>query len=223
MSTGIRAQEEAKYKEECKDKILGILLTKGKATFKELHEALGISKPALTKYIKELEKEGKIEWYRNPEDRRSGFYIPGPNFKSSDSYRQRVVALYLFLPIYKFSKEGSQLIQKYVKEQKLTEEEARRIFIAEFDRLVGQAFLHILLQNLESPKPILTQTFIDLLLYHSEKMGWKLEKYSKLIGEITKEKFGSTKADLEKVLENFEEKDREKIKKVLFLGKHQSA
>jgi DNA-binding MarR family transcriptional regulator len=49
-------------------------------TFKQLKEKLQVSDPTLTEYVKELEKEGWIEHFEKPEDRRNRWYrIPIKN------------------------------------------------------------------------------------------------------------------------------------------------
>jgi len=49
-------------------------LSEGKKTFKELGETTELSPPALTAHIQELEKEGRISYDVDPEDRRKRIY-----------------------------------------------------------------------------------------------------------------------------------------------------
>ena len=113
MSKGIRREKEGEVKQEYKNKILNLIESRGRATFKELLDALGISKPALSKYLKELEQEGLIAWQRNLEDRRSGFYITTEKFRKSDYYAQKLLALVHFYHTVSYvlsdSKDTSQL------------------------------------------------------------------------------------------------------------------
>ncbi len=56
------------------NKLLKILQEHKELNFKQLKEGLGVSDPTLTEYIKDLERQNKIEHFDKPEDRRSQWY-----------------------------------------------------------------------------------------------------------------------------------------------------
>ena len=56
------------------NKLLSLLKEHGELQYSDLKEKLGVSDPTLTNYIKELEKQGKIEAFFKPEDRRQRWY-----------------------------------------------------------------------------------------------------------------------------------------------------
>jgi len=62
------------------DKLLGLLL-KEEQTYKQLKEKLQVSDPTLSKYLKGLEKEGKIEFFQKPDSRRNKWYRIKPENK----------------------------------------------------------------------------------------------------------------------------------------------
>lgn len=61
-------------KEDNLNKLLTILKDLKEAKFRTLKEQLGVSEPTLTDYIKELEKQQKIEHFEKSEDRRKTWY-----------------------------------------------------------------------------------------------------------------------------------------------------
>ena len=58
------------------------LLVKEKLTYKQIKEKMQVSDPTLSDYLKGLEREGKIEHFENPKDRRSKWYHVLPNCKA---------------------------------------------------------------------------------------------------------------------------------------------
>jgi DNA-binding MarR family transcriptional regulator len=55
------------------NKLLGLLIDK-ELTYKQLKEQMQVSDPTLTKYLKDLEAQGKIEYYQKADDRRVKVY-----------------------------------------------------------------------------------------------------------------------------------------------------
>lgn len=104
MSRGIRRLGEEDKKEEIKKKIQNSLYLKGEAGFGELKEEIGISRPALAKYIKELEAEKRITWRKDPADRRRGIYKVTKEYKESDYYRGKYLATIAFVKTVKETK-----------------------------------------------------------------------------------------------------------------------
>ena len=204
MSKGIRAKNEFMKKEEYKNKILSFLLQNGKATFKQLLENLKISKPTLSKYLLELEREKKIKWIRDLQDRRSGFYVLNDTEESS-FFQQKALALYWFL-----------LFRKNLDPQKYDRLED---FMKDFQEEVGSTILAtFFFQDITGSD--LTQALIDyikliripykLIGPEEAKQKWR-ETYSKYFGQF------KSARDLKKLLDELpENEETREIKKVLF-------
>ncbi len=212
MSKGIRREKEGEVKQEYKNKILNLIESRGRATFKELLDALGISKPALSKYLKELEQEGLITWQRNLEDRRSGFYITTEKFKKSEYYREKVMALTLFAPV-------ATLLNPVSKCKECDEFSLEKIIFH-----MGLGFFRLAMAQHSTGKPLgiafftywyLVAHAIRALAEIDPKIGEELKKSSR----ESYEKLSASEEDIDRLLEKIypgDEKLQRLTKEVIF-------
>jgi|Deesub1362A_J573_1020465.scaffolds.fasta_scaffold01370_4 DNA-binding MarR family transcriptional regulator len=211
MSKGIRADLEKKLREETKRKIKNFLELKGRATFSELFQELGISKPTLTKCIKELEIEGDIRWYRNPEDRRSGYYELTEKAKKSDYFRQKAIAIYHYTAINKHIHDFDKFIEEAQKEG-MDEENAKKMWLSRFYEKIGFGFANLSRLAIERDMSVALATFSFLVaneLYELfPKIGGKVEEIFRKIPDNMQE--------VEKALSSIPEEDRERVKDIAF-------
>ncbi len=63
------------------NKLLELLLNE-ELTYKQIKEKMQVSDPTLADYLKGIEKDGKIEHFENPKDRRSKFYRVVPKYRT---------------------------------------------------------------------------------------------------------------------------------------------
>ena len=74
MSKTLTNQRNKYSKDENLNELLSFLTKEKEATFSKINERITVSQPTLAEYLKELEKEKKIEHFDKPEDRRNTWY-----------------------------------------------------------------------------------------------------------------------------------------------------
>ncbi len=221
MSKGIREDMENNLRQDSQRKILNLLGKMKKGTFKNFCHEIDISKPTLTKCIKELESQSMIQWSRDPEDRRSGYYELTQFAKNDDFFRVKFLAFELYVDL------NVHLQKKFPKG--ITGVEISQKYFHELKHKIGEQVFLILLYSMASEKtynqkesiktPV--SIFLNLIRYKVQTLLTDLPEYSSFFEKalIKSEKISSmTEKSLTEMIEFWAENEKEEkiLKDILF-------